>query len=343
MVGQASSTARAQGSRRTAVVEAVQKTRAGIVTIKVEKEGRDGRNRESVGTGVVVDERGYLVTNRHLVTAAARVAAVMVDGSELPARILAQDASNDLAILRVTAARKLQALPLGPGSDLLLGETVIAIGNPFGYANSVTTGIISALDREITLPSGDTLCHLIQTSAGINPGNSGGPLLNIDGELIGINVAYHKGGQGIAFAINAEVVKDILSRHLSGQNIAGVQHGLVCSERITAEGPARQHVIVARVAAETPGAAAGLQQGDEIVHVAGRSVANRFDVERALWDSKPGDEVSLTVVRQGKQLELAMTLAKGSGSATVAARKEPAAAPAQPGTPAAAADAGSHP
>src|SRR5207237_7199463 len=123
------------------------------------------------------------------------------DGNDYPAQVVTADEHHDLAILHVQADHRLPALPLGPGSDLLVGETVIAVGHPFGYTNTVSTGIVSALGREITMPTGDTLVNLIQTNASINPGNSGGPLLNINGELIGINVALREGVQGIAFAI----------------------------------------------------------------------------------------------------------------------------------------------
>src|SRR5205814_1119156 len=126
--------------------------------------------------------------------------------------------------------------------DLMVGETVIAIGHPYGYQNTVTTGIVSALGREITMPNGETLTNLIQTSASINPGNSGGPLLNINGQLIGINVALRDGAQGIAFALNAETVKEVLRQRLSASRLSGVTTGLRCTEFVQLEGLDRQHV-----------------------------------------------------------------------------------------------------
>jgi serine protease Do len=303
-------TAQAQYSRRTPIVEAVQKTRAGIVTVKVEHKGDAGRNEKHVGTGVLVDGRGYVVSNRHVIAAAARIDVRLDDGTTLAAKVVAEDKASDLAILRVQADHKLTALPLGPGSDLMVGETVIAVGHPFGYSHTVSTGIISALGREITMPGGAVLTNLIQTDASINPGNSGGPLLNINGELIGINVALREGAQGIAFAINVDTVKKFLSRHLSAEKVAGVRHGLTCSESVAEEGAQRQRVVVDAVAVQTPAAEVGLQHGDEIVRVAGQTVANRFDVERALWDHKPGDKVVLAVVRHGKPVTVDLTLAK---------------------------------
>ena len=173
----------------------------------------------------------------------------------------------------------------------MVGETVIAVGHPFGFTNSVSTGIISALDREITMPDGETLTRLIQTNASINPGNSGGPMLNINGELIGINVALREGAQGIAFALNADTVQQMLSKHLSAGKMAHLEHGLTCREAVEEDAEARQRVVVDRVAADSPAEAAGLKHGDILVKVGQRTVKNRFDVERALWSYKAGDKV----------------------------------------------------
>jgi serine protease Do len=304
--GGAGTEAKAQHSRRSPVVEAVQKTRGSIVTVAA---ARGGGAREDIsGTGVVIDERGFIITNRHVIGSDGQVAVRLADGTDLVARVLLRDPTCDLAVLRVRAGRKLPALALAPVSDLLVGETVIAVGHPFGYVNTVSTGIISALGRQIEMPTGEVLTGLIQTDASINPGNSGGPLLNINGELIGINVALREGAQGIAFAINAGTIKEMLSRHLSAHNVAGVAHGLACHEIILGETGDRQRVVVADVAEETPAAAAGLHRGDEILTVAARPVANRFDVERALWEARPGQTVPLKVRRLGKELAVTLTL-----------------------------------
>lgn len=321
-IGGAGTKGRAEYPRRTPVVEAVRKTRESIVTVKAVTKNEWGQNRERVGTGVLVDERGYVVTNRHLVAATSSSRVFFADGSELAARVAAEDPATDLAVLRVRPERRLKALPIGPSSDLMVGETVIAVGQPFGYTNTVTTGIVSALGREITLPSGQVLGDLIQTDAGINPGNSGGPLLNINGELIGINVALREGAQSIAFAIDSDTVKRVLSRQLSGLKVAGVRHGLTCSERVLPEGPRRQRVVVDVVNDETPAAAAGLRRGDEIVTVAGRAVSNRFDVERALWDHKPGERIVFSVRREDKERSLAVVLAPGASKTDVTASAE---------------------
>lgn len=305
--------AQAQYQRKTPIVEAVQKTRQGIVSLKVQ---RTGSHKDVVGTGVIVDERGVIVTNRHVVVSAEHVTVRLSDGAELVGQVAVEDDAHDLAVVQIKAGKRLQALPLGPGSDLMVGETVIAVGHPFGYTNTVSTGIISALGREITMPSGETISNLIQTNASINPGNSGGPLLNINGEVIGINVALRDGAQGIAFALNADTVQQVLSKHLSALKMSGIQHGLACKEKVAEEGEARQRVVVEE-------AATGLKRGDEIVRVGDRAVANRFDVERALWDYKPDETVQVLVRRAGKEKAVALTLTKGEHRDAVARRPEP--------------------
>jgi serine protease Do len=309
--------AKAQFSRRSPVVEAVRKTRGSIVTIRVPRPGYAGRI-DITGTGVVVDERGLIVTNRHVIGAGRGMRVRLADGTDLPARVLLRDAACDLAVLRVKAGRRLPAVTLAPVSDLMVGETVIAIGHPYGYVNTVSTGIISALGRQITMPTGEVLGGLIQTDASINPGNSGGPLLNVNGELIGINVALREGAQGIAFAINAGTVKQMLLRRLSAPSVAGVAHGLACREEVCGEVGDRQRVVVAGVSEETPAAAAGVRRGDEILAVAARPVANRFDLERALWEKHPGERVQLRVRRRGADLTVTLTLAPAPEGAPLA-------------------------
>src|SRR5262245_5883295 len=214
-------------SRRNPVTEAVAKTKTAIVAVKVP---RPSGGKDMVGTGVIVDERGYVITNRHVVGAGRNVKIQLHDGDLLTGEVVVTEASWDLAVVRIRTEKSLAALPFAPVADLMVGETVIAVGHPYGYQHTVSTGIISALDREVEMPTGDVLTGLIQTSAPINPGNSGGPLLNINGELIGINVALREGAQAIAFAINAGSAQRVLKKHLSASRLAGIDHGLVCKE-----------------------------------------------------------------------------------------------------------------
>src|SRR5262249_11254666 len=154
---------------RTPIVEAVARTRASVVAIKAQKRNKWGRTAEITGTGVLVDERGYLVTNGHIVSNAAQLKVRLLDETVLTAKVVVEEPRWDLAVLKVEAGKKLPALPLGPGSDLMVGERVIAVGNPYGYTNTVSTGIISALGRDVPMPNDRVLTNLIQTDASINP------------------------------------------------------------------------------------------------------------------------------------------------------------------------------
>jgi S1-C subfamily serine protease len=197
-------------SRKSPIVIAVQKTKDSIVLVIGPRAGLT----PLVGSGVIVDEQGIVVTNCHVVGSLRSVKVRLTDGSQVTAEVLATETAWDLAILKLPTKKKLRAVSFAKVEDLMVGETVIAIGNPLGYPNSVSTGIISALNREVTLPTADVITGAIQTDASINSGNSGGALLNINGELIGINFAAQKDARGIAFAINAGTVQMVLRKHL---------------------------------------------------------------------------------------------------------------------------------
>ncbi|HEV3166039.1 MAG TPA: trypsin-like peptidase domain-containing protein, partial [Isosphaeraceae bacterium] len=200
-------------NRRSPVVEAVQKVQPAVVSISSEKKAASAsrwpftaeesqRPRVSgMGTGVILDGRGYILTNQHVVDKVQGILVHLHDGSSLAGRVVQQDEAIDLAILKVDAGKPLPTIALGASADLMVGEEVITIGNAYGYENTVSVGIISALNRNVTLSDEQVYRNLIQTDACINPGNSGGPLVNIEGELIGINVAVRAGAQGIGFAL----------------------------------------------------------------------------------------------------------------------------------------------
>ncbi len=210
----------ASETRRTAVVEAIGRVHQCVVSISSEKKAEshsrwpfsaeeNQRPRvNGMGSGVLIDRRGYILTNHHVVDKVQGIVVQLFDGTTYPARLLQYDAVMDLAVLKVDAPRPLSAIHLGTSSDLMVGETVITIGNAFGYENTVSVGIISALHRDVTLSDEQVYRNLIQTDACINPGNSGGPLINIEGELIGINVAVR--------AVRRGLVSPCLSTRSSG-------------------------------------------------------------------------------------------------------------------------------
>ena len=247
-------------SRRTAVVEAVEKVQRCVVSISSEKkaashsrwpfsaEENQHPRVSGMGSGVLIDGRGYILTNHHVVDKVQGIEVQLFDGTTYPARVLQYDPIMDLAVLKVDADRPLAAIEIGTSSDLMVGETVITIGNAFGYENTVSVGIISALHRDVTLSDDQVYRNLVQTDACINPGNSGGPLINVDGQLIGINVAVRAGAQGIGFALPIDEVKRVATEMLSTRRLVSTWHGLVASEqrkgnkrrRRDLRGPARE-------------------------------------------------------------------------------------------------------
>ena len=305
------------GSRRTPVVEAVQKVQASVVNISSEKkasspsrwpfstEENDRPRVSGMGTGVVLDERGYILTNQHVVDKVQGILVHMHDGASYPARMVQQDEAMDLAVLKVEAGRPLPAIAIGCSSDLSVGEDVITIGNAFGYENTVSVGIVSALNRNVTLSDEQVYRNLIQTDACINPGNSGGPLINIDGELVGINVAVRAGAQGIGFALPIDDVKRVAAEMLSTRRLASTWHGLVAGE--SREGGSRV-VLVSDVQAGSPAEAAGLKAGDRVVRVGELAVCTPLDIERGLLDVRAGQRAEVVVRRGGKDEALGLEM-----------------------------------
>ena len=304
------------------IVAAVEQTIDGVVAIRVPRPGE----RDAIGSGVIVDESGLIVTNYH-VTAGRRFLNVRLnDGTDLKGEVIVNDKAAkdaDLAVVKVEPKEPLKALRLGSKDDLKLAEQVIAIGSPFGYDGTVSVGRISALNRAIHMPNDVLMKGLIQHNAAINPGNSGGPLININKKVIGINVAMRDGAQNIAFAINATTVIQFLKKNLNAKQMAGIEHGLKVEDAVIAA--AAQRVIVKE-------ATVALKAGDQIVAVGPMNVANTFDVERALYHSKPGQKVELKVVRQGREMAVMLTLGSSVGAGQVAAHPRGTPAARQPAT-----------
>lgn len=267
--------------------------------------GADPRRRlrqTSVGSGFILHEDGYIVTNAHVVARTAERKVVFSDGEEYEAHIVAIDVERDLAVLKIDAKRTLETLKLGTSDDLMIGETVIAIGNPFGYQHTVTSGVVSALDRTLDIHSSLKFEGLIQTDASINPGNSGGPLLNILGELIGVNSAIRADAQNIGFAIPVDQLREQLPAMLSIERRYRVDTGL---ELVYGD---EKGLIVEDVEEGSAAALAGLRKGDAIEAVAESETGDLVEFHIALLGSKPGDEVEMKVRRSNTILLATMKL-----------------------------------
>jgi serine protease Do len=298
--------------RRTPIVAAIEKISPSVVNISAERvvqqrrspvdlffggETRPRTSRsESLGSGVVIAP-GVVVTNDHVISGASRIWVTTADGRELEAKLEGADADNDLAVLSVDP-KGLKAAALGTTSDLMIGETVIAIGNPFGLSNTVTTGIVSAIHRTVKGESGRNYSDFLQTDAAINPGNSGGALVNILGELIGINTAIVGGANTIGFAIPVDRVRRVADDLLHGATVTAG------NGRPSARG---QGMRVRSVWPGSPAAKAGLAPGDVVVAVDGRPVEGREDFDTALASVGPGRTLAVTIRREGAESAARLT------------------------------------
>jgi serine protease Do len=261
---------------------------------------------QSLGSGVIVDADGFVVTNEHVVRKASKIHIALADKTALEAELVSADPENDIAVLRIPASPKLKVAPMGSSSDLMIGETAIALGNPFGLENSVSVGVLSAKNRSILADGKVLYADLLQTDAAINPGNSGGPLLNIHGEVIGINTAIYGEGQGIGFAIPVDRIKSILEslldyRVLKG-NWLGLQIQALTPEMGRSLGVTGQGVIVTEVEKNSPAAKANLAVGDLVRRVDGQAVTTVLDFNKAVLRREKGDALAFDVLRGGNAL-----------------------------------------
>lgn len=306
--------------RRTPVVEVFESARDAVVNISTTRVVRmrslgfgsplfddifpfrtPERNRrvQSVGSGFAVHESGYIVTNAHVVSQASDVQVMFANKDTLPAEIVAVDPEHDLAVVRIDPPEPIPTLRLGRSDDLLIGETVVAIGNPLGLQHTVTAGIISALGRELFFSDDVVYRGLIQTDAPINPGNSGGPLLNINGHLIGVNTAIRGDAQNIGFAIPVDQLWELVPAMLDIERRKRVKFGLHVS------GP---DATVIGVRADTPAAGAGIQGGDQIVALNGEKLHDAIDYHVRLLKYEPDDTVKLTLRRGDDQRDVKIEL-----------------------------------
>ena len=271
----------------------------------------------AAGSGFILTEDGYILTNHHVIDDASTITVAMYDGTTYPAQLVGYDESNDIAVLKIDATG-LTPVVLGSSDDLNVGDSVLAIGNPLGELTfSLTAGTVSALDRQITLSSGVSM-NLIQTDCAINSGNSGGALFNLYGEVVGItNAKYSSSGStgeasidNIGFAIPIDSVRTIVSSIIEKGYISKPYIG-VSIEDVSAETQSfglPQGAAVRGVVEDSPAAKAGLQQNDIITAVNGQTITGSSDLTKIVGDAKPGDELKLTIYRQGQTMELTVTV-----------------------------------
>lgn len=266
-----------------------------------------------IGTGFLISSDGYIITNQHVIDGASKITVQVPNHkNKLTAKVVGQDYESDLAVLKIDGTGY-PTLSLGNSNNMRVGDFVAAIGEPYGLDHTVTTGVVSAKGRPITIENRNYK-NLIQTDAAINPGNSGGPLLNMAGQVIGINTAVNSQAQGIGFAIPINTVKDILNQLMSGSKIVrpymGIQMADIDSDVISQlKLPSNTTgVLVVKVVPGTPAEKAGLKEGDIIKKIDAKEMSSATDVQTYVESKKVGDRVSVVVQRSGNQAGLLVTL-----------------------------------
>jgi putative serine protease PepD len=267
----------------------------------IEAEGAGGG---ATGSGFLIDAQGHVVTNQHVVDAGERFTVRFgEEGDPIPARAVGEDPSTDLAVLEVDPDKvpaETEPLELASSAELRPGDAAIAIGSPFGLSGTITTGVISALDREIQSPNGFPISGVLQTDAAINPGNSGGPLLDAEGRVIGVNSQIASGASqqnsGVGFAVPVDTVKEVVPQLLEGGEIKRAYLGVSTGPAQSGDG-----AVVASITPDGPAADSGVRVGDKIVKVDDRTIDDPTALSSAVLEYKPGDRVTLTVERGGDE------------------------------------------
>jgi S1-C subfamily serine protease len=286
---------------------------------------------EATGSGFLIDNDGHILTNAHVVEGAKTVTVQLGSGGEQNAQVVGTDPSSDVALLKVNNTEGANPLPLGDSSRVQVGDPVVAIGNPFALDRTVTSGIVSALQRQIQAPNGFSISDVIQTDAAINPGNSGGPLINGAGQVIGINSQIESqsgGNEGVGFAVPIKTAADVVSQLENGgqvhQAYLGISGGDITPEIAHALNlPVTQGVLIERVLSGGPAADAGIKGatgqatiagqtfpvgGDIITKVDGKTITGMNDVISAVNGHEPGDTITLTVWSAGQQKDVSVKL-----------------------------------
>ena len=290
-----------------AVIGAVDQVGPSVVRVELERGG---------GSGVLFTPDGFLLTNSHVVSGDGDIRVTLPDGRSMAAQRIGHDLDTDLAVLRVGGT----ALPwarLGDSRRIRVGQVAIAIGNPYGFHHSVTSGVVSAVGRSLRARSGRLMDDIVQTDAALNPGNSGGPLVTTGGEVIGINTAVILPAQGLCFAIASNTVRFVASRLMrdgcirrSFIGIAGQQTPIPRAIARASGTAAASGVLVTAIEQGSPAAAAGLEDGDVIVQFAGVAVSGIDDLHRQLTEERIGESVGVSVVRRGRRRDLTLVPAE---------------------------------
>lgn len=305
-------------NRNTAEVLAYQRVKDTVVNLRGRKTVTDSAQPVSyapqvkrvngMGTGVIIDPRGYILTNYHVIDGIQNLIVTSNDATSTTGSLISYDHDTDLAIIKIDTNKSLPTIPVGSSTDIMTAETVLAVGNAYGYTDTASRGIVSQLKRTVPVSDDQIYYDLIQTDASINPGNSGGPLINLDGEMIGINVAVRVGAQGIGFAIPVNKAMEVAANLFERETGQRIFHGISVETTYPGNKPL---TVISRIAPNSPATAAGLQVGDRLVQIAGFKIDRQFDFQRSWLDLASGQSVAISIERQGKPLETKIQLEQG--------------------------------
>ena len=302
-----------------AVIKVVETVGPAVVSISVGKRGATRELDEAgAGSGVVIAPDGYILTNDHVVHNAKQLTVTLADGMSLAATLVGTDPASDLAVIRANSSN-LPYSTLGDSASLSVGQLVIAIGNPFGFQSTVSTGVVSALSRALRSQEGRLIENIIQHTAPLNPGNSGGPLVDSRGRVVGINTAIIVMAQGIGFSIPANTARWVVSQLLTHGRVRRGHLGIVVGDWQLDRRVVRFHnltkeyaIKVLSVEPHSPASLAGIQKGDLIVALDGQTVGRVDDLHHFLAQWSPGDTVTLTIIRGRERLEIAAVPSEAS-------------------------------
>jgi putative serine protease PepD len=298
----------------TGLIQLYKNVSPGVVDITVQTTQSGGsfggfgdQQATAEGSGFEIDTNGDIVTNQHVVAGASSIQVRFKDGSTAKATLVGSDPSTDIAVVKVNVdASQLHPLTFGDSSAVQVGQPVAAIGSPFGLPESLTSGIVSALDRTITAPNNFSISGAIQTDAAINHGNSGGPLLNASGDVIGVNSQIESdggGNEGVGFAIASNAVKNVADTLIAGKTVQHAYLGVTVGDSASGAGAA-----IESVKSGTPADSAGLKAGDVVTKIDGVAADNADDLTAKISAHQPGDKVTLTVTRDGATKTIDVTL-----------------------------------
>ncbi len=293
-----------------AVIDVVGSVGPAVISVRTEPRGnaRRRKDRGATGSGVIVAPDGFALTNHHVIEKATAVEVTLTDGRAMGAQVVGSDAATDIGVLRLHEG-DLPIARLGDSDGIRVGQMAIAIGNPLGFASSVSTGVVSALGRSLRSPQGRLIDNVIQTDAGLNPGNSGGPLVDSRGMVMGINTAMIQRAQGLCFAVPINTARWVLSEILTNGRVRRGYLGISVQNRPTNRRlqrlydlPALSLVEVLQVEAKGPGHRAGLRAGDLIVRLGDTPVSDIDQLHRELVDVQVGSKVAVTLLRHGREV-----------------------------------------